>query len=268
MGVWAAIKSWVITAPFIFAALAAPKPWPLVFVVLVAISGAKAFFRMTGMYHRSWYVWGTYIFIVLQGYLTYKGYERFYHIMPMFLFGAISFIPLFRDSANRMIQYMALTLMNFIFMGWGFLHLGRILTWEGGALIALYLIIIAELSESAHYMVSSLFGKYKPLQNITSRFTWEGFIASILFALLLAWGLRHMLPVRSEVYWITAGLGIALFSRMGSLIMSVIRRDLGLKESGIFIIGRDDILTRIDSLMFSVPVVYFLFRVLDGLIEL
>jgi phosphatidate cytidylyltransferase len=268
IGIWAAIKSWVITAPFIFVFFALPSPWPLIFVVMISISGAKAFFRMTGMYHRSWYVWCTYLFIFMQGYLIYKNYERIFHIMPMILLGTIGLIPLFRDSANRMIQYMALTLLNFIFMGWGFLHLGRILSWEGGALIALYLVIIAELSESAHYLVSSQFGKHRPLQNITTRFTWEGFIASIIFALMIAWGLRHMLPIRTEPYWVAAALGISIFSRMGSLIMSVIRRDLGVKESGIFIIGRDDILARIDSLMFSVPIVYFLYRILDGLIEL
>src|ERR1035437_363116 len=68
---WASLKSWLYFAPFILAALALPRPWPLVFVTFVAVVSAKTFFQMIGMYHRSWFVWMTYIFIFGLGYIIY-----------------------------------------------------------------------------------------------------------------------------------------------------------------------------------------------------
>lgn len=266
--VWASIKSWVIASPFIFFFAALHAPWPLIFIVLVAIYGSKTFFRMTGMYHRSWFVWLTYVFIVLQGYSIYRGHNQFFNIMPMIFLAAATVIPILRNSYTQMIQYIALTLINFIIMGWGFMHLGRIVLWESGPLIALYFTILFEFCESANYGITRLVGHHKPIQNITSKFSLEGFFGSLVLTLVLAWSLRYMLPIRSEVYWVASGLCVAIFGRLGGLTLSTIRRDLNIKESGIFIIGRDDILSRIDKPMFAAPILYYLFLYLNGSISL
>lgn len=268
IGVWASLKSWVITAPLVFFFAALPSPWPLIFIVLVAISGAKTFFRMTGMYHRTWYVLLTYLFILIQGYSIYRGYDRFFNVMPMFFLAAIALIPIFQNSHTHVVQYTALSLINFIIVGWGFMHLGRIVLWPGGPLIALYLAILFEFCEATNYAITKSVGKTKPLSQITSRFSIEGFIGSTLLTLLLSWGLRHMLPNRSEIYWLTAGLSVAIIGRIGGLTLSAIRRDLNVKDSGVFIIGRDDILSRIDKPMFAAPVFYFAYLIIEGIIQL
>ena len=264
IGVWASIKSWVFTSPIVFLSVAFPQPWPLVFVVAIAILGAKTFFRMTGMYHRSWFVWLTYLFILVQGYSIYRGFDRFYNVMPMFFLAVTTLIPIFRNSYTHMIQYIALSLINFIIVGWGFMHFGRIVLWEGGALIALYLYVLLEFCETSNYVINHAFGNTKPLANITSRFSIEGFVASIFLTTALAWVLRSMLPDRSEPYWLAAGLCVSVVGRLGGLALSIIRRDLNVKESGTFIIGRDDILSRIDKPMFAAPAFYFIFLFLQG----
>ncbi|OFZ11494.1 MAG: hypothetical protein A2Z20_12510, partial [Bdellovibrionales bacterium RBG_16_40_8] len=244
IGVWASIKSWVVTSPVIFFFIALPSPWPLIFIVFIAIFGAKTFFRMTGMYHRSWYVWLTYIFIGIQGYSIYRGYDRFFNIMPMIFFAFAALIPIIRNSHTQMIQYIALSLINFIIVGWGFMHLGRILLWQGGPLIVLYLAILFEFCEATNYAITRRFGRTKPINNITSHFSLEGFLGSMALTIILAWGIRHMLPHRSEIYWLTPALIVSIVGRLGGLTLSTIRRDLNIKETGIFIIGRDDILSR------------------------
>ena len=58
-------------------------------------------------------------------------------------------------------------------------------------------------------------------------------------------------------------LGGGFFGRVGDLIINVIRRDLGIKNTGIFIIGRDGVLTRIDKLIFVGPMYYYLYTYLQ-----
>src|SRR5665213_2471610 len=65
---WASLKSWLFVAPLLFACFALPRPWPLIFVTWVGVLSAKSFFQMVGMYHRSWFVWVTYVFIFAMGY--------------------------------------------------------------------------------------------------------------------------------------------------------------------------------------------------------
>ncbi len=260
---WASIKSWFFIAPFIFVIFALPSPWPLVFLVFVGIFSAKTFYQMVGMYHRNWFVWTTYVFIIGLGYLAYHQEARLYNIMPMLFLGAISFIPLLRNSATHMIQYMALALMAFIFWGWSLMHMGRLLMLEQGALLVIYLYMLTEFSEAVSLATSRVLGRIRPFNNITVRVTVEGVVVSILLSVTLAWGMRHMLVDRSEQFWIAAGLIAAIFGRLGDLILSVIRRDLGIKDTGIFIIGRGDILSRVDKMIFVGPIYYYVFLFLQ-----
>lgn len=261
---WLSIKSWVFATPFVFFFAGLPAPWPFVGLILAATFGAKTFYRMTGMYHRSWFVFITYALIWAQGYLIYKDYDRFFNIMPMAFFFGLALVPIGRNAVSQMIQYIALSLMSFIFFGWGFLHLARMITWDQGIFIVMYCFILSEVNETALFTGNRLFGRIKPLTNISGRFTLEGFLFSVAITILAAWGLRHMLPEQTEIYWATAALAVSVVGRVGSLLMSAIRRDLGIKESGVFIIGRDDILARIDKMMFAAPVIFYAFLLFQG----
>ena len=261
-GAWASAKSWIFVAPILLAVFGLPSPWPLVFLVFVGIFSAKTFFQMVGIYHRSWFVWATYFFMMALGYATYRNFDSAYNVAPMAFLGVISTIPLLRNSATHMVQYMALSLMACIFFGWSFMHLGRLLMFDGGVYLVIYLFILTEFSESVSLSTSRLVGKLKPFSKISGRVTIEGVVVSILFTLLLAWGMRHLLPDRSDQFWIAAGLTAAIFGRFGDLIISVIRRDLGIKDTGVFIFGRGDLLSRTDKLIFVGPMYYYIFLLL------
>jgi phosphatidate cytidylyltransferase len=263
---WASVKSWLYVAPLLFATFALPKPWPLAFVTWMGILAAKSFFQMVGMYHRSWFVWSTYIFQVLLAYSIHRtGGGEFYNLAPMIFLGLIATIPLLRNSATQMIQYMALSLMAFIFWGWCYLHMGRLLTFEGGELMVLYLYLLTEVSENTSWAYTKLFGGYKVFSRISTKVTAQGMVAALIVTMLVAWGLRHLLPDRSNQFWIASGLVAAVVGRFGDLLINVIRRDLGIKNTGIFIIGRDGILTRAEKLIFVGPLYFYMYIYLQQL---
>lgn len=261
--VWASLKSWIFFAPLSFVAFAFKEPWQLIFLVLISIYSCKIYFQMVGMYHRSWFVWITYIYIMSTGYLVYEGRTELYDIMPMLLLGTAFLVPLIRNSAKTMIQYTALTMMGFIFFGWSFLHLARLLQLENGIYLVIYIYILAEMSENSSHIADTLFGKRKLFTKITNRISIEGLAASLFFTILIAWAMRHLLPVRTEPYWLSAGVIATTIGHLGNLSISVIRRDLGLKNTGIFIIGRGDIIDRMDKMIFIAPVFYYILLYLE-----
>lgn len=264
---WASLQSWLIAAPILLVFLGLSSPWPLIVLTLVAVMGAKTFFQMMGMYHRSYFVWVTYTFIVGLAFCVHYERLHLYNTAPMIFLGVVCLIPLLRNSAKQMIQYMSLTLMAFSFLGWSFMHLGWIWQLDHGPYMVIYIVLLTETCDNMYLLLSRHIGHIKLFNRITPRRNLEAFLIAVVLTLLLAWGMRHLLPVRSEPYWIASALVAALGGSIGDLTLSVIRRDLGIKDSGYFIIGRGDLLTIMDRTIFVAPIFYYaMYSLQTGLI--
>lgn len=254
---WASIKSWLVAAPILFFAMGLPDPFPLVVLVVLAIMGAKVYFQIMGMFHRSYFVLLCYAGIIILGVCAYFNRLDIYNVMPMLVLGCSCLVPMIRNNYKRMIQYISLTLLGFIFLGWSFMHLGLILHFENGIYQLIYLIVLTEFCDNTTLALGRYFGKYKLFPKLNPRRTLGSFVVSIALTLCLAGIMRFLLPDRSDKYWLTAGLIASLGGFLGDLVMNVIRRDAGVRIVGPFIIGRGDFLHRVDRLIFVAPIYYY-----------
>ncbi len=254
---WASIKSWIFAAPLLFLAFAIPAPGPLVVLTLFAIYGAKAFFQILGMYHRYYFVLTCYGGIVGLALCAYFGRLNLYNQMPMILLGVSCLVPLFLNSYRRMIQYISLTLLAFIFLGWSFMHLALLLEFPNGLYQILYLVVLTEFCDNTNLATSYYFKGPRLFPAIDPKRTLFSTVISILLTLLLASLMRSLLPNDSEQYWLAAGLVASLGGLFGDLMMTALRRDAGVKDVGLFIIGRGDLLQRMDRLIFVAPIYYY-----------
>lgn len=262
---WASIKSWLVAAPFLFGFLGAPSPWPLIALTTLAISGAKMFFQILGIYHRSWFVMICYAGIIGLSVSVYKERIDFYNLMPMLVLGLSCFVPIAMNRYKHMIQYIALTMMCFIFLGWSFMHAGLIMKFENGIYQLMYLIILTEFCDNTILAISRYIGKFHFVDNINPKRTLESTGMSILITLALAFLMRSLLPDQSEKYWLASGLIASLGGGFGDLVMNVIRRDLGIRDYGVFIFGRGDFLDRMDRLIFVCPIYYYIMHFVAGM---
>jgi phosphatidate cytidylyltransferase len=263
---WASIKSWLFAAPFLMLVMGLPDPLPLVALVILAITGAKVFFQLMGMFHRSYFVLLCYGGIMALGVCAYFNRLDLYNLMPMIVAGIACLIPIVRNNYKRMIQYMSLTLLGFIFLGWAFMHLGLILQFENGVYQLLYLVILTEFCDNTNLALGRYIGKLKLFPKLNPRRTLGAFLVSIILTLILAAIMRFLLPDGSERYWLTAGLIASLGGFIGDLVMSVIRRDAGVRIVGPFIIGRGDFLHRMDRLIFVAPIYYYVMLALPDFV--
>lgn len=254
---WASIKSWLFVAPILFVILGAPEPWPLISLTLLAIYGAKSFFQIMGMFHRSYFVIVCYIGIIALGYSVYYDRLDIYNILPMITLGFSCLIPLVRNNYKRMIQYISLTNLAFVFLGWSFMHLGLILKFENGIYQLMYLVILTEVCDNTNLAISRYIGKIKLFNRIDYRRSIESTFVSVLITIAVAGLMRHLLPDRSEIYWLTSGIIASLGGLFGDLVMTVIRRDAGIRIVGPFVLGRGDFLHRVDRLIFVAPLYYY-----------
>lgn len=259
---WASIKSWIFAAPLMFIVMGLPEPWPLVALTLLAILGAKIFFQIMGMFHRSYFVLICYAGIIGLGFATWADRLDIYNFMPMMVLGVSCLVPLARNSYKRMIQYISLTLLSFIFLGWSFMHLGLILKFPNGVFQMMYLIILTEFCDNTNLAVSRYVGGWKLFPGINPRRTIGSTSVAVALTLFLAGCMRFLLPDGSEKYWLASGLVASLGGFLGDLVMTAVRRDAGMKTVGPFILGRGDFLHRVDRLIFVAPIYYYVMTVL------
>lgn len=254
---WASIKSWLFLAPLMFGLMGLRQPIPLVFLTLFAILGAKIFFQIMGMYHKSAFVYICYLGILGLAACAYYDNLVVYNEMPMLVLGLSCLVPLIQREYKNMIQYISLTLLGFIFLGWSFMHLGLIFNFDNGIYQMMYLIILTEFCDNTNLAISRYFGGARILSEISQRRTYLSTAISITLTIVLAYSMRHLLPDRGEQYWLASGLVASFGGVIGDLVMSVVRKDAGVKTVGVFILGRGDFLQRMDRLIFVAPIFYF-----------
>jgi len=117
------------------------------------------------------------------------------------------------------------------------------------------------IGDSAAFYFGRQFGKHKLAPVISPGKSWEGAAASVaastLFGLLY---LGHALPPLSlSLVAVMAILG-NVAGQLGDLVESSMKRGAGVKDSGNLLPGHGGVLDRLDSSMFAVPVVYFLYH--------
>lgn len=255
---WASIKSWLFVAPVLFLVFGTPEPWPLFAIVALAIFGAKVFFQLMGMYHRNYFVITCYAGIVALGYSIFMERVDLYNLLPMIVLGVSCLVPLMRNNYKQMIQYIALTNLAFVFLGWAFMHMGLILKFEKGIYQVMYLMILTEFCDNTNLAISRYVGKHRLFDRIDFKRTIESTLLAGGLTLMVAFVMRHLLPDGSEKYWLLSGVIASLGGLIGDMVMTVIRRDAGIKVTGHFVLGRGDFLHRMDRLIFVAPLYYYL----------
>src|SRR5208337_2038969 len=132
--------------------------------------------------------------------------------------------------------------------------------YEGqDARLLLYLVIVDQMSGVLQLVWDNLIGKNKIEWRVSPSKTWEGSFGGVLSATALGtalWWATPFTPLQSAGMSFT----ICVLGFCGSLVMSAIKRDIGIKDFGMVIERHGGILDRIDSLCFAAPIFYQLVR--------
>jgi len=125
---------------------------------------------------------------------------------------------------------------------------------DGLAWLALA-IVTTWVSDSGAYFAGSAWGKHKMAPHLSPNKSWEGAAAGLLSALACGVAIALMGGLGVS-YGLVAGLMIGTLSPFGDLAISMIKRQVGVKDTSGLFPGHGGMLDRLDSLLFSVPLVY------------
>jgi len=126
----------------------------------------------------------------------------------------------------------------------------------GGAGLVLFLVFLTQFNDVAQYLWGKALGRNKIIPKVSPHKTWQGFLGGVMTTTMLAVLLSPWLTPMDWTMAIFAGALIAGAGFIGDVVVSALKRDVGVKNSGTLLPGHGGVLDRIDSLTYSAPLFF------------
>jgi phosphatidate cytidylyltransferase len=170
-----------------------------------------------------------------------------------FVFAAVS------ETRQSTTVAIAATVLGAGWVGLGLGHLILIRAFDpNGQLAAITVLLTVFVADTVAYLAGRFAGRHKMTPVVSPGKTWEGFTAGAIagvFTTFLA--LYDEDLVQNSWRALALGAVIVAAATVGDLFESLVKRDLGTKDTGRILLGHGGVLDRIDSLLFAAPAAYF-----------
>jgi len=247
-----------------------PLPW---FTILVAILGLLAVFEFYKMVAVSkvpsltylGLIW-TSLFIISRNSELLSILEPHFNLellTPLLLTSvmiiSLIWLPLRRQKGMTFTSW-AWTIVGILYVGWLLSYLVALRGLDSGRNWVFLALFVTFASDTTAFFIGRAWGRHHLAPNISPGKTWEGAIAGACGAIIVS--LLFIIPSPFSLplsYWqaILLGLLVSIFGQLGDLAESLLKRNMGVKDSGKLIPGHGGFLDRIDSVVFAGVVVYY-----------
>jgi phosphatidate cytidylyltransferase len=251
-------RTWWIILPLVAVPLALGREATIAATTLLSLVTFREFGRGTGL-GRDWAFTGAvYAAILVQAYWSWIRWYGMFLVWPIWVVALLLVIPVLRNRAEGMLQHACLAVLGFVYFGWFLGHLGYLANLEGGLGYLLFLTLAVSLGDIAAFTAGRLFGRRPLASRISPNKTLEGSIGGLVMAAAVVAASRpalaHFGPLQLGLTALLIGVG----GQLGDLVISFIKRDLGVKDLGAVFPGHGGWLDRFDSLIFAAPLFFHL----------
>ena len=211
-----------------------------------------------------------YLSILFQyGFAGVQWYGMFIIWIPVYLFLLLPFRQVLIGETKGFLEHTSRVQWGLMMFVFGLSHIAYMMTLPplpgaeaGGRELVLYLVVLTELNDVLQYLWGKSIGRRKIVPKVSPNKTVGGFAGAFVTISLLAVALSFLTPFT----WyeaLFAGMLISGAGFVGDVVISMIKRDIGVKDSGSMLPGHGGILDRVDSLTYTAPLffhyVYYLY---------
>lgn len=169
-------------------------------------------------------------------------------------------VALVPDRPQGFIQRVALAIIGFALFGISLGHLAFIANDTLFRPLLLWILLCTELNDVFAYLSGKTFGKRKLLPHTSPNKTLGGAIGAVILTSILTIIIGHYVFQGTNLdqfpHLMILGLLLSILGQSGDLVISAIKRDLGIKDMSSMIPGHGGLLDRFDSLLLVAPVIF------------
>lgn len=131
---------------------------------------------------------------------------------------------------------------------------------QTGALLVLFLVGLTEFNDITQYLWGKSLGRIRVTPKVSPNKTLAGLVGGVVTTALVAMLLGPLLTPLSWSMGLLTGVIIGITGFCGDVVMSAVKRDIGVKDTGTLLPGHGGLLDRLDSLIFTAPVFFHFIR--------
>ncbi len=210
--------------------------------------------------------------VVITGARFFLGFEAMPVILAALCLAAMTWhLVDYERGADRSGSAFGITLSGTIYLGWIGAYLVSLRRLPDGEWWFLVALSSVWLADSAAYFIGREYGRHKLCPRLSPKKTWEGYLASVIAGALSGAGLAVVWhigagPSSPVNAWtgLIVGTAIGTLAPLGDVGISMVKREVGLKDSGNLLPGHGGALDRIDSWLWAGVLGYYLAVLLGG----
>ncbi len=164
---------------------------------------------------------------------------------------------LFHNKLEGSLNRISISLFSVIYTAVFLSSVYRIRNMENGALLILSLIALIWITDTFAYFIGRKYGKHRGIFKASLKKSLEGFLAGILSAFIGAFIIAEFAGF-TIIQTLAIAVSAGIFGQFGDLFESMLKRDVGIKDSSTIIPGHGGVLDRFDSLLIAAPAFYLL----------
>jgi phosphatidate cytidylyltransferase len=234
--------------------------WTILAVSILSILCYREFARATGFFrHRSLSI------VVVLGITatTFAIADHWYGLfvaIPPLTMVLLAIVAILRDEPHGYTQRVSLGVISFLLFGHCLGHLGYMANDADFRPIVMLIILTVELNDVFAYITGKTFGHRKITPQTSPNKTLGGALGALVLTTTLVSTAGHFVFAGSGVdtpaKLIGLGLIVSVAGQFGDLMVSSIKRDIGIKDMGVTIPGHGGLLDRFDSMLLVAPAVF------------
>jgi phosphatidate cytidylyltransferase len=253
-------RSWYVLSAAMVLPVLLGAAWVCGCFLLLSLFCFREYARATGVWAWRSAVWPVVVATLVTDFAALDHWMGLFTTSWALGTGLVAVAGLLPDDPPGYLRRVSLAILGFALFG---VSLGHLAFMSNDALfrpLLLWLLLCVELNDVFAYLTGKTFGRRKLLPHTSPNKTIAGAVGAVVLTTLLATTLGHFVfagtNLDQPVHLVTLGLLISVMGQCGDLVVSSIKRDLGLKDMSALIPGHGGLLDRFDSLLFVAPCVF------------
>lgn len=253
-------RSWLFLSGILLAPVLLGAAWVMGAVCLLSLLCYQEFARSTGLFREKTISVAVVFGILLITFAVVDNFSRLFFASAALTVGLIAMSTIPEDRPRGYTQRTALGMLGFLLFGYCFGYIGYLANSPEYRPILMLLILGVELNDVFAFCCGKLIGGPKAIPNTSPGKTWAGCIGALVLTTAFVATLGHFVFEGTAVdrlsLLLILGAGLSVLGQFGDLLLSSIKRDVGLKDIGNVIPGHGGLLDRFDSLVLVPPAAF------------
>lgn len=257
---WLRTVSWSILAPALVLPILAGAFWTILTIAIIALWCNREYARATGLFREKLVSATCALGIVMTYFAVFDHWYGFFVALIPLSVVTIAAISIPLDQPQGYVQRTGLAVLGFLLFGVALGHLAYMANDSGYRPIILMVLVAVSLNDIFAFIVGKVMGGRKLLSHTSPNKTISGAIGALVltatFVTIVSGSVFAGTVLEGLHHRIAMGVGISVLGQLGDLMLSSIKRDIGIKDMGTTIPGHGGVLDRFNSVLLVAPAMF------------